>query len=115
MLAQLTPLNKSNGINGSDGWNLRRSRTPYFRGRSIYAGEQHVRPGRTTLTMATIKLIISTSLFLIAVLSVQNAAPAVLSFFLWQSIAIPVGVLLTLSLCVGLMLSTILFPVRSRQ
>lgn len=66
--------------------------------------------------MATIKLFLtSIALFLIAVLSVQNAAAASLKFLAWSSISIPVGVLLTLSLCLGLVLSTIIFPVRDRR
>ena len=69
----------------------------------------------TECKMATLKLfLVSAALFLIAVLSVQNAAPATLKFLAWSSISIPVGVLLTLSLCIGLMLSTIIFPVRYR-
>lgn len=64
--------------------------------------------------MATLKiLLVSASLFLTAVLSVQNAAPAVLRFFVWQSISVPLGVLLTMSLCVGLLLSLIVFPARA--
>ena len=65
--------------------------------------------------MATLKIwLVSLSLFLIAVLSVQNAAPAVLRLFVWQSVSIPLGVMMTLSLCVGMILSLIIFPVKAR-
>ncbi|MEM9137469.1 MAG: lipopolysaccharide assembly protein LapA domain-containing protein [Cyanobacteria bacterium P01_F01_bin.42] len=65
--------------------------------------------------MATLKVLaVALALFLTAVLSVQNAAPAALKFLFWRSIEMPVGVLLTLSLCVGLLSSLVIFPVRGR-
>ncbi|KGF71756.1 hypothetical protein DO97_15890 [Neosynechococcus sphagnicola sy1] len=39
----------------------------------------------------------------IAILAVQNATPASLQFFVWQSIQIPIGVILAFSLAMGLL------------
>ncbi|MCM1983516.1 DUF1049 domain-containing protein [Lyngbya confervoides] len=55
-------------------------------------------------------LVVAAGLLAIAIFSVQNAAPAALTFFLWTSIQVPVGVLLTGLLAAGLLFSTLLFP-----
>ncbi|MDS3860335.1 LapA family protein [Thermosynechococcaceae cyanobacterium BACA0444] len=40
----------------------------------------------------------------IAILSVQNASPAVVSFLFWQSISLPLGVILALTFAIGLLM-----------
>ncbi|WP_293133305.1 DUF1049 domain-containing protein [Okeania sp. SIO3I5] len=45
-----------------------------------------------------------------AILSVQNATPISLKFLGFQSIQIPIGVILSLSVSVGLIISSILLP-----
>ena len=46
----------------------------------------------------------------IAILSVQNAAPISLKFIGLQSIQLPVGVILSFSVGIGLIISSILLP-----
>ncbi len=46
----------------------------------------------------------------IAILSVQNATPISLKFISLQSIPIPVGVILSFSVSIGVIISSILLP-----
>lgn len=40
----------------------------------------------------------------IAIFSVQNASPTVISFLFWQSVSLPLGIVLALSLAIGLLI-----------
>ncbi len=44
----------------------------------------------------------------IAIFSVQNASPTVISFLMFQSVALPLGVVLTASVMVGLFIPLLL-------
>ncbi|NEP76935.1 MAG: DUF1049 domain-containing protein [Okeania sp. SIO3C4] len=46
----------------------------------------------------------------IAIFSVQNSAPISLKFIAFQSIQIPIGVILAFSVSVGVIISSILLP-----
>lgn len=55
----------------------------------------------------------------IAIISVQNATPITLKFLTFESISIPVGLLLAFCICLGIMGMALLLPLwsltRSRQ
>ncbi|MBS9770465.1 MAG: DUF1049 domain-containing protein [Trichodesmium erythraeum GBRTRLIN201] len=46
----------------------------------------------------------------IAILSVQNATPISLKFLSFQSIEIPIGVILSFSVSIGVIISSIILP-----
>jgi uncharacterized integral membrane protein len=55
-----------------------------------------------------ILLILVTGILAAAILSVQNATGVSLSFFIWRSIQLPVGVMLALCFSAGVALSWLL-------
>ena len=57
-----------------------------------------------------INLILSLWVVAIAILSVQNATPVALKFMMFESIQMPVGVVLALSAIVGILLGTLIKP-----
>lgn len=60
-------------------------------------------------------LVLASWAIAIAIFSVQNATPVSLRFFGFESIQIPVGVLLAFSLGMGVMLGAIALPVFTRS
>lgn len=65
------------------------------------------------MTNLITSLIVATWLAVIAILSVQNATPVALRFLLWQSIEIPVGIVLAFSTGIGLMTAAVAQPLLS--
>ncbi|MEM7726957.1 MAG: LapA family protein [Cyanobacteria bacterium P01_A01_bin.45] len=61
-----------------------------------------------TINQLLISLVIAFCVIFIALLSVQNAQPVYLKLFTFQSINMPVGLLLTFSFATGLILMSIL-------
>jgi uncharacterized integral membrane protein len=61
-----------------------------------------------TLTQLVIALILAAWLLAMVLLSIQNVAPISLKFLLFESIDLPIGLLLTLCLCGGLVLGSLL-------
>lgn len=55
----------------------------------------------------TTSLILAVGMTAVAILSVQNATPVSLQFMIFESIQIPVGVVLTFSLAIGLITGAI--------
>ncbi|MDB9514802.1 lipopolysaccharide assembly protein LapA domain-containing protein [Kamptonema animale CS-326] len=66
-----------------------------------------------TLPHLLISVVVATSVSAIAILSVQNATPVSLNFLFFQSIEIPVGVVLALSATAGILGGAILQPLWS--
>ncbi len=57
-----------------------------------------------------INLILAVWVAVIAIVSVQNATPVTLKFILFESIQMPIGVVLALSAVVGIFLGTVIKP-----
>ncbi|CBN57672.1 lipopolysaccharide assembly protein LapA domain-containing protein [Kamptonema sp. PCC 6506] len=66
-----------------------------------------------TIPHLLISVVVATSVSAIAILSVQNATPVSLNFLFFQSIEIPVGVVLALSATAGILGGAILQPMWS--
>jgi uncharacterized integral membrane protein len=63
-----------------------------------------------TIPLLVINFLLAISVSAIAIISVQNATPVSLNFTLFQSIPMPVGVVLAMSLSAGLIGGAILQP-----
>jgi uncharacterized integral membrane protein len=63
-----------------------------------------------TIPLLAISFLLAISVSAIAIISVQNAAPVSLNFTFFQSIQMPVGVVLAMSLSAGLIGGAILQP-----
>jgi len=61
------------------------------------------------LSQLTIALLLATGLTALALLSIQNVSPVALTFLLFRSIQLPVGLLLVFSVAAGMILGS-LFP-----
>lgn len=61
------------------------------------------------LSQLVIALLLATGLTALTLLSIQNVSPATLTFLMFRSIQLPVGLLLVFSLAAGLVLGS-LFP-----
>lgn len=59
-------------------------------------------------------LILAVAVSAIAIISVQNATPVSIRFLNFQSVQIPVGVVLGFSVAVGLIVTSILIPIWQR-
>jgi uncharacterized integral membrane protein len=59
-------------------------------------------------------LILAIVISAIAIISVQNATPVSIQFFTFQSVKIPVGVVLAFSVAIGLVFTSILIPIWQR-
>ncbi|KKD37078.1 LapA family protein [Limnoraphis robusta Tam1] len=59
-------------------------------------------------------LILAVGMSAIAIVSVQNATPVSIKFLTFESIQIPVGVILAFSVAVGLIFTAILIPIGQR-
>ncbi|MEB3280253.1 MAG: LapA family protein [Lyngbya sp.] len=56
-------------------------------------------------------LILAVAIAAIAIISVQNATPVSIKFFTFESIQLPIGVVLAFSVAVGLIFTAILIPI----
>ncbi|MEG4090933.1 LapA family protein [Microcoleus sp. Pol12B4] len=63
-----------------------------------------------TIPLLVISFLVALLVSAIAIISVQNAAPVSLNFIFFQSIQLPVGVVLAMSLSAGLIGGAILQP-----
>lgn len=68
-----------------------------------------------TLTQLMIALIMAAWLLTMVLLSIQNVTPVSLKFLLFESIDLPIGLLLTFSLCGGLVLGSSIVIFRPRR
>ncbi|MFZ1026219.1 MAG: LapA family protein [Limnoraphis robusta] len=59
-------------------------------------------------------LILAVGMSAIAIVSVQNATPVSIKFLTFESIQIPVGVILAFSVAAGLIFTAILIPIGQR-
>ncbi|WP_413163500.1 LapA family protein [Capilliphycus salinus ALCB114379] len=59
-------------------------------------------------------LILAGVISAIAIIAVQNATPVSIKFFTFESIQLPVGVVLAFSVAVGLIFTSILIPIWQR-
>lgn len=59
-------------------------------------------------------LILAIVISAIAIISVQNATPISIQFLTFQSVKIPVGVVLAFSVAIGLVFTSILIPIWQR-
>jgi uncharacterized integral membrane protein len=66
-----------------------------------------------TLANLLTSLILASWVAAIAILSVQNAAPVSLKFLNFESIQLPVGLVLAFSVCVGIIVVALLQPLWS--
>lgn len=66
-----------------------------------------------TIPHLLISVVVAASVSAIAILSVQNATPVSLNFLFFQSIEIPIGVVLALSATAGILGGAILQPLWS--
>jgi len=62
------------------------------------------------IPLLTISFLVAILVSAIAIISVQNAAPVALSFILFKSIQIPVGLVLAISISAGLIGGALLQP-----
>lgn len=62
------------------------------------------------IPLLTISFLVAILVSAIAIISVQNAAPVALSFILFKSIQIPVGLVLAISISAGLLGGALLQP-----
>ncbi|HBQ97288.1 lipopolysaccharide assembly protein LapA domain-containing protein [Roseofilum sp. Belize BBD 4] len=63
----------------------------------------------------SLTLLLSVWISAIAILSVQNATPVSLKFLLFESVQIPVGILLAFSASLGLLAGLLILPWRSNK
>lgn len=63
-----------------------------------------------TIPLLAISFLVAILAIAIAIISVQNAAPVALSFILFKSIQIPVGLVLAMSISAGLIAGAVLQP-----
>lgn len=63
-----------------------------------------------TIPLLAISFLVAILVSAIAIISVQNAAPVALSFILFKSIQIPVGLVLAMSISTGLIGGALLQP-----
>ena len=62
-----------------------------------------------------LSLLLSLGIAIAAILSVQNATAVSLKFLLWNSVQMPVGILLALAMGIGVLGVAIATPLRSEQ
>lgn len=58
-------------------------------------------------------LLLATWVSAIALVSVQNATPVSLRFLMWQSVQIPIGLLIGFSASIGMVGAALVLPTRS--
>lgn len=58
-----------------------------------------------------LSLMISLGIVAIAILSVQNATAVTIQFFAWQSVELPLGIVLTFAFALGLLIVALIRPV----
>ena len=63
-----------------------------------------------TIPLLAISFLVAILASAIGIISVQNAAPVALNFIFFKSIQVPVGLLLAMSISVGLIVAALLQP-----